>query len=130
MKFYPSVVASLFLETTAARFDPIEIHYLAEWKAMQEVWEIIKRISPSQTALRGFWSEIEACRVAWQNPDGSWIEGGERDWIELAKVGLANRLMAHGASLDVLADALRTGLFGMALEWHLRVLKKSIGGKL
>lgn len=130
VKFYPSVVASLFLETTAARFDPIEIHYLAEWKAMQEVWEIIKRISPSQTALRGFWSEIEACRVAWQNPDGSWIEGGERDWIELAKVGLANRLMAHGASLDVLADALRTGLFGMALEWHLRVLKKSIGGKL
>lgn len=130
VKLFPSVVASLFLETTGARFDPIEIHYLAEWKAMQEIWEIIQRISPSQTALRGFWSELEACREAWQNPDGSWTEGGERAWVELAKVGLTNRLMAHGASLDLLADALGTGLLRMSLEWHLRVLKESVGGKL
>jgi hypothetical protein len=87
VKVFPSVVASLFMENTAARFDPIEIHYLTEWKAMQEVWEIIQRISPSQTALRGFWSELEACRDAWQNPDGSWTDGGEWTWVELAKLG-------------------------------------------
>jgi len=130
VKVFPSVVASLFLETTAARFDPIEIHYLAEWKAMQEVWEIIQRIAPSQTALRGFWSELEACREAWQNPDGSWTEGGELVWMELAKTALRNRLMANGASLDMLTDTLRTGLLRKSLEWHLRVLKESVGENL
>ncbi|MDQ1262695.1 MAG: hypothetical protein QG575_1876, partial [Euryarchaeota archaeon] len=130
VKVFPSVIASLFLETTAARFDPIEIHYLAEWKTMQELWEIIKRIAPSQTALRGFWSEIEACREAWQNPDGSWTEGGEQAWQELAKVGLTNQLRAHGASFDMLTNALRAGLLKMSLEWHLRVLKEGVGGKL
>lgn len=130
VKVFPSVVATLFLETTAARFDPIEIRYLAEWKAMQEVWEIIQRIAPSQTALRGFWSELEACRESWQNPDRSWIDDGELAWMELAKTALRNRLMANGASLDMLTDASRTGLLRKSLEWHLRVFKESVGGNL
>ncbi|MHB8120140.1 MAG: CRISPR-associated protein Csx11 [Methanothrix sp.] len=130
VKVFPSKVAALFLENTATRFDPLEIHYLTEWKAMQDVWDLIQRIAPSQTALRGFWGELEACRVAWHNPDGSWSDGGEQAWLELARATLSNQLMAHSASLDALTDASRTGLLRWALEWHLRVLKESVGGKL
>lgn len=128
IKVLPAVVATLFMETTAARFDPIEIHYLADWKVMQDVWEIIQRTAPSQTALRGFWSDLESCRKAWQNPDGSLSDGGEQAWLELARAMLSNRLVARGASLDMLMDSARTGLLRWSLEWHLRVLKESVGG--
>jgi CRISPR-associated Csx11 family protein len=130
VKVIPSVVASLFLETTAARFDPLDVRYLADWKAMQDVWGIVQRTAPSQTALRGLWSELEAYRETWRDPDGSWPDGGEEAWLELARATLSNRMAARGASLDALVDSARTGLLRWSLEWHLRVLKESAGGKL
>jgi hypothetical protein len=128
VKVFPSLVATLFMENTAARFDPLDIRYLSDWKAMQDVWNIIQRTAPSQTALQGFWSDLEACRETWQNPDGSWPEGGELAWRNLAKTALSNQLMARGAALDMLADSVRTDLLRRSLEWHLRVLKKSVRG--
>lgn len=125
---YPARVATLFLETSAARFEQTNVWYIADWKAMQEVWALVERTAPSQTALRGVWSELEACLEAWRNADGAWLEGGDQAWLDLATATLSVRLAARGAALDALVEAARTGLLKWALEWHLRVLEERVEG--
>jgi CRISPR-associated Csx11 family protein len=127
---HPSTVATLFLEASAARFDRIEAWYLREWKAMGQVWDLVQRAGPSQTALRGLWSELEARREAWRNPDGTWREDGKQAWLDLVRAMLNDRLAVKGAALDALVDAARIGLLRWTLEWHLRVLKEQVGGAI
>ncbi len=124
---HPARVATVYLDDTAARFDIDPPKYLADWSRMRELWEQVKRIAPSQTALKGAWGELTAKREEWKDPeDGDWADGGKDAWLEYAKAVFANRLDAEGADLDTLTSAAGDGLLKFCLDWNLRVLKQKI----
>ena len=127
---YPSFIATMFLDSTARRFEPVEKwkHRLSEWRRMRDLWGLMGRAVPSQTALHGAWSELVGRREAWQGPDGTWLEGGEEAWLDLARAVFHKRLDARGACLETLVQAARDDVLDWSLEWHISILKEHVSG--
>lgn len=125
---YPSLVATLFMDDATKRFQSPPRRPLMEWLRMRELWQLVDRYAPSQTALRGAWSEIVERREAWQGADGTWLDGGEAAWLDLARAVFHERLGVRGACLEALVEAAGDGLLDWSLEWHISVLKKQVSG--
>lgn len=125
---YPSLITTLFMDGTAKRFEPLRRRNLREWLRMRDLWRLIGRHAPSQTALRGAWSEIVERREAWQGPDGTWLEGGKTAWLDFVRAVFHERLGVRGACLETLVEAAGDGLLDWSLEWHMSVLKKQVSG--
>ncbi len=123
---YPSLIATVFMDSTARRFEPLSRRQLTEWLRMRDLWRLMDRHAPSQTALRGAWSELMERRGAWQGPDGTWFEGGKTAWLDLARAVFHERLGVRGACLETLVQAAGDGLLDWSLVWHMSVLKKSV----
>jgi CRISPR-associated Csx11 family protein len=123
---YPSLIATIFLDDTAKRFEPLEAKPLTQWRRMRELWSRIDRAVPSRTALRGAWSQLTARREAWKGPDGAWMEGGKQAWLDLARAVFHTHLGLRGACLETLVQAAGDGLLDWSLEWHITVLKKQV----
>lgn len=121
-----SRIATLFLDSAARRFDPLDIRPLAEWTRMRATWRLIADVAPSLTALRGAWSELLARRESWRGHDGEWLAGGEQAWLDLVRAVFSARLGAKGATLDHLVEAAADGSLAWALDWHLSVLKERL----
>lgn len=121
-----SRIATLFLDSTARRSDPLDIRPLAEWTRMRATWRLIAEIAPSLTALRGAWAELVEKREAWRRPDGKWLAGGERAWLDLVRAVFSARLGAKGATLDHLVEAAADGSLAWTLDWQLSVLKERL----
>ena len=119
----PSRVAFLFLDNAGKRFEPVVPMRLAEWDRTRDLWQLLERVAPSQTALRGAWSLLLEKRAAWED---SWLEGGETAWLGLVRAVFADRLEAEGAALDTLVRAASDGLLEKCLEWNINVLKKQV----
>ncbi len=128
IQVHPSCVSTIFLENTTHRFEALEqwTHYLNEWPQMRKLWEKIEKAAPSQTALRGAWSEIIDKQEAWKGPDKDWLEGGKQAWLNFARVVLHERLEVQGAFLETLVEAAGNRLLEWSLDWHLSVLKKQV----
>ena len=125
---HPSLVATLFMDDATKRFQSPPRRPLMEWLRMRELWQLVDRYAPSQTALHGAWSEVVERREAWQGPDGTWIDGGEAAWLDLARAMFHERLDVRGACLEELVEAAGDGLLDWSLEWHISVLKKQVSG--
>lgn len=125
---YPSLIATVFMDSTARRFEPLSRRQLTEWLRMRDLWRLMDRYAASQTALRGAWSELMERRGAWQGPDGTWFEGGKTAWLDLARAVFHERLGVRGACLEALVQAAGDGLLDWSLEWHMSVLKKQVSG--
>jgi CRISPR-associated Csx11 family protein len=125
---HPSRIATVFLDTTARRFDPPEVRPLGDFERMRAVWDLLVRKSFSLSALRGVRSELEERARNWRDPEGRWLPGAEAEWLELARAILRDRLGISGAALEALVEAARHGTLGWTLEWHLTWLKESSGG--
>ena len=125
---YPSLIATIFMDGTARRFEPLSCRQLTEWLRMRDLWRLMDRHAQSQTALRGAWSELIERRGAWQGPDGTWFEGGKTAWLDLARAVFHERLGVRGACLEALVEAAGDGLLDWSLEWHMSVLKKQVSG--
>jgi len=123
----PARVATVFLDTTGRRFEPITARPLADWTRMREVWRLVERTAPSLTALHGAWAELVARREAWQSPAGGFLPHGKEAWRDLVRAVLTKRLDVDGAALDTLVEAADDGTLAWALEWHMSVLKEDIG---
>lgn len=128
IRIYPSKVATIFMDSAAKRFEPARDRPLAEWQRMRHLWEAVDRHAPSQTALRGAWSEIVERRENWLGPDGTWFEGGKAAWLDFARAIFSERLGAQEAFLETLLQAADDDLLDWSLEWHINVLKKQISG--
>lgn len=126
VRVVPARVSTVFLESTAQRFDEVRTRPLAEWRRMRDLWRLISDVSPSLTALRGAWAELVERKEAWKTPDGRWLDGGQRAWADLVRAVLSDRLHVEGAALDTLAEAAEDGVLALALEWHLTALKERI----
>jgi len=123
---YPSIIETLFMDSAKKRFEPLCRRQLTEWLRMRDLWRLIGRYAPSQTALRGAWSEIIERREAWQGPDGTWLEGGKTAWLDFARAVFHERLGVRGACLETLVEAAGNGLLEWSLEWHMSALKTSV----
>lgn len=120
----PARMATVFLDSTGRRFEPICVRPLVEWPRMREIWRIVERTAPSLSALHGAWAELVARQESWQAAADGWMPGGRQAWRDLARAILADRLAVRGAALDALAEAADDGTLGWALDWHLSVLKE------
>jgi len=143
---YPSYITTAFLDSTARRFEPLTRRQLTQWQRMRDLWELIDRNVPGQTALRGAWSELVERREAWHGPDlsaapacaaphadrsaaqagGAWLEGGKEAWLDLVRAVFHKRLGLRGACLETLIQAAGDGILGWCLEWHMSILKKRV----
>jgi CRISPR-associated Csx11 family protein len=125
---YPSLIATVFMDSTARRFEPFRRRQLTEWPRMRDLWRLMDRHAPSQTALRGAWSELMERRGAWQGPNGTWFEGGKTAWLDLARAVFHERLGVRDACLETLVQAAGDEILDWSLEWHMSVLKKQVSG--
>jgi hypothetical protein len=123
---HPSRVTAVFLDAAARRFEKARSWYLSDFRRMRETWDLLARVTPSLTALRGAWAELEERQIAWRTPDGAWLPGGEAEWTDLARAVLRNRLAVSGAPLEHLTEAAREGILEWAIEWHLGWLKQGM----
>ncbi len=122
----PACIGALFMDCAAKRFDKVEPRPLSEWRRMRETWQLLDRVAPSTSALRGAWSTLAERQTAWRSPGGDWFAGGEQAWIDLARAVLKDVLGVNGAALDTLVDAAADGVLERAIEWHLSVLKTKL----
>jgi CRISPR-associated Csx11 family protein len=117
-----SRLAVVFMDSTARRFEPADVRYLAEWRRLRETWDLLCRTAPSVTALRGAWAALADARERWK-VDTRASRNGSAAWACLARSVLANHLEARPPELDALVDAAVSGILERTLEWHLRILK-------
>ncbi|MCX8071909.1 MAG: hypothetical protein N3C12_05595 [Candidatus Binatia bacterium] len=72
---HPSGIASVFLDSTARRFEKPEVRPLEDFGRMRTTRELLVRYAPSVSALRGAWNEIEERSRSWRDPEGRWFPG-------------------------------------------------------
>jgi CRISPR-associated Csx11 family protein len=123
---HPNRVTAVFLDATARRFEQAKSWYLSDFRRMRDTWDLLARIAPSPGALRGAWAELEERQNAWRRADGGWMDGADKEWIELARAVLSTRLSVSGAALEHLAEAARDGILEWAINWHLGWLKQGL----
>jgi CRISPR-associated Csx11 family protein len=125
---YPAKIATVFLDQAAKRFEALQDRYLMDWSAMQEIWHLLDKFSPSQTALRGVWSELMDKQEAWKGVDGNLPEEGKKAWLDLCRTLFFKRLKVKGADLENMVQAAGSGILEWCLEWNINVLKKTVSG--
>lgn len=120
---FPARVAALFMDSTAARFEKVDPIYAEDWKRVRDLWQLLVRVAPSQTALQRFWSEMSRL-------ESEWLSGFERAtpelWQDTVRALLVEHLEVKGTALETLLEAALKGLLQRTLEWHMTALKESL----
>ncbi len=125
IKVIPSGVVTLFMDSTASRFHIEEPRPLDDWQHMREVWQLLLRVAPSQTALQHLRNAIAHMEAYWRDPRGAW-QAPDDLRRETYRALLAHHLDGLSASaLESLTQAAMEDLLTWALEWHLTGLKES-----
>ncbi len=124
IKVFPARVKTLFIDSTAARFDATLPQYLEEWTRMREVWTLLQRIAPTQTALQRLRSELAQLEKEWQSPEGN-LEASPDLWRDTLRSLLVHHFDVRDAALEVLTEGVLQGTVQWALDWHTTILKKS-----
>lgn len=120
----PSRYASVFLDSTARRFEPVQVHALSEWDRRRAVWDQVRAAVPSPTAARAVEQSLREARERWTDADGALDETAWSAWVCTV---LANEWNANERDLKDLEQAARDGLLERVLSWHLHVLKQTTG---
>ncbi|MBC7262390.1 MAG: CRISPR-associated protein Csx11 [Chloroflexi bacterium] len=119
----PARVKTLFMDSTATRFDTTSPRYLEEWRQMRDVWALLQRVAPSQTAVQRLRSELARLKKDWESPQGG-IEAPADLWRDTLRALLAHHLEAKDAELEALTEAALQGILPWVLDWHISVLKE------
>jgi hypothetical protein len=85
---------------------------------MRELWELLNRAVPSQTALRGAWSDVLEKRELWKGPDGSWLLGGQEAWLDFVVSIFKVRLKLNESDSERVVCAAKDGILEWCLEWN------------
>jgi CRISPR-associated Csx11 family protein len=129
LKIQPSLITTMFMDSTAERFSSIEIRYLSEWDRMRRIWDLLSQSATGTSALKGIWAMLREHRENYQGPDGKWQEGGEAAWLKLVEIMFVERMKMTPSALKTLVEAAKDCVFDWALHWHLTVLKQSVEEK-
>ncbi|MEM1759925.1 MAG: CRISPR-associated protein Csx11 [Thermofilaceae archaeon] len=117
----PARVATLFMDSTAARFEKIEPLYAEDWDKLRALWRLLQRVAPSQAALQRFRSALDRLEREWQaGPD----KVSSDLWQDMVRALLVEHLEVKGAALEVLTEATLQGLLQYTLKWHIAALKE------
>ena len=125
IKVNPARVVTLFMDSTAARFSDLGVRYLEEWEQMQEVWRMLTRVAPSQTALQRLRSDLASLERDWKAPPGGKAAPGDL-FKDTVRSLLVHHLDAQGSALETLTEAAMNDLLPWALDWHMSALKESL----
>jgi len=120
----PSRYAAVFLDSTARRFDPVEVHPLSEWCRRRTVWKQVLKAAPSVTAVRAVEQSLREARERWTDADGK-LKLDETAWRDWVRAVLVNEWNASGDDLNELERAACDGVLERVLDWHLHVLKQT-----
>ncbi|MGC8800886.1 MAG: CRISPR-associated protein Csx11 [Chloroflexus sp.] len=125
IKVVPARVKTLFMDSTAARFDTNPSRSLEDWRQMRDVWALLQRVAPSQTALQRLHSELARLEKDWRVPkDG--LDTYPDLWQDTLRGLLAHHLAVQGAALTTLTMAATQDLLQWAIDWHVTTLKESV----
>ena len=119
----PSRYSSVFLDSTARRFEPVQVHPLSEWDHRRVVWGRVRAVA-SPTAARAVERSLRDARERWTDADGVLDETAWSEWVRAV---LANEWNASERDLNYLEQAARDGVLERVLSWHLHVLKQTTG---
>lgn len=125
VKVSPARMKTLFMDSTAARFDTSPPRYLEEWTHMRDVWMLLKQVAPSQTAVQRLRSELARLEKDWRSPQGD-MEAQTDLWRDTLRALLVHHLEVKGAALGALTEAAVLGTLQWAVDWHMSVLKESV----
>lgn len=125
IKVFPTQVKTLFIDSTAARFDTNPSRSLDDWKQMRDVWALLQRVAPSQTALQRLRSELARLEKDWQSPEGG-LDASPDLWQDTLRSLLVHHLAVQGAALATLTGAATQSILQWAIDWHITVLKESV----
>ncbi|GIV83483.1 MAG: hypothetical protein KatS3mg052_0490 [Candidatus Roseilinea sp.] len=92
---------------------------------MRDVWALLQRVAPSQTALQRLRSELARLEKDWQSPAGG-LELPRTFGRTPCAALLVHHLEVQGAALETLTGAATQGILQWALDWHITVLKESV----
>lgn len=120
----PSRYALVFLDSTARRFEPVQVHPLAEWDRHREVWDQVLAAVPSPTAALAVEQSLRDARERWTDADGVLDETAWSEWVRAV---LANEWNASERDLNDLEQAARDGVLERVLSWQLHVLQPTTG---
>ncbi len=120
----PSRFAAVFLDSTARRFDPVEVHPLSEWDRRRTVWDQVRAAAPSLTTAHAVEQLLREARERWTDANGALDETAWKAWVRAV---LVNEWNASGRDLNDLEQAACDGVLERVLGWHLRVLKQTTG---
>jgi len=125
IKVFPACVTTLFMDSTAVRFQIGSPRPLDDWQRMRDIWQILVRVAPSQTALQRLRSELASLESSWRTSQGNW-EASENLRRDAYRALLVHHLDSPPENaLASLTQAAMEGLLTWALDWHLSVLKES-----
>lgn len=120
----PSRFTSVFLDSTARRFELVHVHPLSEWDRRRTLWERVRALVPSSTAARAVEQSLREARERWTDADGALDESAWTNWVRAV---IANEWSVSGHDLQDLEEAARDGLLERVLSWYLHVLKQTTG---
>ncbi len=121
----PARIKTLFMDSTAARFDTTPSQYVEEWSQMRDVWALLQQVAPSQTALQRLRSELARLEQDWRSSQGG-MEAPTDLWRDTLRALLARHLDVSGAVSDALTEVALHDSLQWALDWHKSVLKESV----
>ena len=125
IKISPAGIVTLFMDSTAARFHLEAPRLLNDWQRMREVWRLLLRVAPTQTALQHLRSAMAQVDRSWRTPQGEW-EAPEDLRRETYRTLLVQHLdRVPRTALESLIQAAMDGSLFRALDWHLSALKES-----
>ena len=119
----PSRMGRIFLDSSARRFEQVNVRYGADRKMSWEIWGLIKETAPGLTAARALEAIINEKKQQWTAPGSSF---DMEAWLDFVRASLVNLWSAKGKTLDALVEAARTGILQETLTWHLHVLKQKM----
>ena len=125
LKMTPARVKTLFMESTAARFNATPSQYLEDWTQMRQVWALLQRVAPSQTAVQRLRDELARLERDWRSPHGQRTASDDL-WRDTLRALLAHHLEVKDAALDALTEAAMQRTLQWALDWHMTALKESM----
>ena len=92
---------------------------------MRDIWALLQRVAPSQTALQRLRSELARLEKDWTSLEGD-RDASEDLWRDTLRSLLVHHLNVQGSALDALTDAALHGILQRALDWHMTALKESV----